>query len=158
MKNAQIITEELISLLRKGNAHVSLDDALQSIPAAKHKERPNGLPYSIWELAEHIRITQWDIVQFCKNPKHQSPKWPKGYWPTKNDPSKEEWEKCLEQIKSDREEMIDLITHSGDNLFVPFTHGTGQSIFREALVLADHNSYHTAEIIVVRRLLGIWKA
>ena len=158
MKKEHVITEELISLLRKGNAHVSLDDALQSIPAAKKKERPNGLPYSIWELADHIRITQWDIVQFCKDPKHQSPDWPEGYWPKKNNPTQKEWDKCLEQIKSDREEMIDLIIHSGDNMFVPFSHGTGQSIFREALVLADHNSYHTAEIILVRRLLGIWKA
>lgn len=158
MKKEHIITEELISLLRKGNAHVSLDDALQSIPTAKNKERPYGLPYSIWELAEHIRITQWDIVQFCKDPKHQSPDWPEGYWPKEKNPTEKEWDKCLEQIKSDREEMIDLITHSGDNLFEPFSHGTGQSIFKEALVLADHNSYHTAEIIVVRRLLGIWKA
>ncbi|MEO6820809.1 MAG: DinB family protein [Ginsengibacter sp.] len=156
MEKKNIITEELISLLRKGNAHVSLDDALQEIPPTNINMRPGELPYSIWELAAHIRITQWDIVQFCKDPKHQSPAWPEGYWPKEKNPTKKEWDKCLEQISIDREEMIGLINNSGDNLFEPFSHGDGQSLFREALVLADHNSYHTAEIIVVRRLLHIW--
>lgn len=157
MKKEHAITEELIKLLGKGNSHTSLDDALKGIPPEKIKERPDGLPYSIWELAEHIRIAQWDIVQFCKDPEHQSPEWPDGYWPKKKSPTEKEWNKCLEQIKSDREEMISLISNSGDNLFEPFSYGTGQSLFREVLVLADHNSYHTAEIVVVRRLLGIWK-
>lgn len=158
MKNEETIKKELTTLLKKGNSHVSLDDALLGIPHEKVAIRPDGLPYSLWELTEHIRISQWDIVQFCKDPKHESPKWPEGYWPKEKHPSEEEWKKCLDKITSDRNEMIDMLNNSGERLFDPIPHGDGQSLFKEALVLADHTSYHTAEIIVVRRLLHIWKS
>lgn len=158
MKKAQVIKNELVTLLRKGNSHASLDDALKGISYHKISLRPDNLPYSIWELADHIRITQWDIVQFSKSAEHESPDWPEGYWPKEKNPTEKEWNDCLEQIKSDREEMIGLISSSGDELFDAFSYGDGQSLYREALVLADHNAYHTAEIIVIRRLLGIWKS
>lgn len=156
MKNNKL-PDELIDLLNKGNAHVSLDEVLEGIPYERITEQSEGLPYSIWSLVEHLRITQWDIVQFCKNPQHQSPGWPDGYWPESKNPSEEDWDNCIKQIKADRREMEGLINKSSEHLMEPFPHGDGQSLFREALVIADHNSYHTGEIIVLRRLMGLWE-
>ena len=158
MKDLKDIIKGLEDLLRKGNAHVSLDDATLNIPFDMLGKVPIGLPYSIWQLAEHIRIAQWDILEFCKNEKHVSPKWPDEYWPKEKAPkTAKNWEKCLHQIHEDRNELIELIKNSEEKLTKPFPYGDGQSLFKEALVVADHNSYHTAEIVVIRRLLRIWK-
>jgi uncharacterized damage-inducible protein DinB len=152
-----IILSNLIQLLNQGNAHVSLDKSLENIPFDLLGKKPSRLPYSIWQIAEHIRITQSDILQFSKSSKYQSPKWPEGYWPSTTKPaSDEEWQNCIQQIKKDRKAFINLLKKS-DDLYKPFPHGDGQTLFREALVLADHNSYHTGEIIVIRRLLNDWK-
>lgn len=154
----QILIENLIDLLKKGNAHVPLDNALNGIEFNLLGERPNNLPYSIWQLAEHIRITQWDLLEFSRDQNHQSPEWPKGYWPLETAPASEEkWNECLKKIKSDRNSFIELLQAVGENLYKPFKHGTGQSLLKEAFVLADHNSYHTGEILVLRRLLHAWK-
>ena len=154
----QILIENLIHLLQKGNAHASLDDALNDLPFDLLGKRPHDLPYSIWQLTEHIRITQWDLLEFSRDQNHQSPKWPEGYWPKDAAPASEEkWTDCLKKIKSDRDSFIGLLENAGQNLYSPFKHGTGQSLLKEALVLADHNSYHTAEIIILRRLLKDWK-
>lgn len=151
------LTEELTLLLRKGNAHLPLKDAVKDVPFEEIDVRPGNLPYSIWELVEHIRITQWDILEFCRNPEHQSPEWPDGYWKTRRNPTVEEWESSLAQIESDREAMIGLLEKSDEKeLLEPFPYGNGQSLFREALVIADHTAYHTGEIIVLRRLLDNW--
>ena len=158
MKDLKDIIKGLEELLRKGNAHVSLDDATQDIPFEMLGKVPENLPYSIWQLTEHIRIAQWDILEFCKNEKHVSPKWPDEYWPKEKAPKTEkDWEKCLRQIHEDRNALIELIKNSEEELTKPFSYGDGQSLFKEALVVADHNSYHTAEIVVIRRLLRIWK-
>lgn len=154
----QILIENLIHLLQKGDSHVSLDDALNDISFNLLGKKPHELPYSIWQLTEHIRITQNDLLEFSRDPNYQSPEWPDGYWPTETEPaSGDEWEDCLKQIKSDRNSFISLLKNAGQSLYSPFKHGTGQSLLKEALVLADHNSYHTAEIIVLRRLLKHWK-
>ncbi len=155
MQNDTLI-KELVDLLAKGNAHASLDDALKDIPFTLLGEKPGNLPYSIWQLAEHIRIAQWDILEFSRNPKHISPKWPDGYWPSAPE-SKVEWEKCIKQIVEDRDEFIELLKNAGNGINTPFEYGDGQSLLKEALVLADHNSYHTGEIIIIRRLLNAWK-
>jgi len=153
-----VVISNLIHLLKKGNAHASLDDALENIPFEILNKKLAGLPYSIWQLAEHIRISQLDILEFSRDPKYQSPKWPDGYWPSSTTiETKEEWQDCINKIKNDRDSFIELIKNSGKDLFKPFTHGDGQTLLREALVLADHNSYHTGEIIVLRRLLNDWK-
>ena len=153
-----VVIQQLADLLNKGNAHVSLDDALKDIPFEMLAKTPVGLPYSIWQLAEHIRISQLDILEFSRDPKYQSPKWPDGYWPSSTTiETKEEWQDCINKIKNDRDSFIELIKNSGKDLYKPFTHGDGQTLLREALVLADHNSYHTGEIIVLRRLLNDWK-
>lgn len=158
LANDKNLIDNLIDLIAKGNAHASLDNALEDMPFSLLGERPNNLPYSIWQLAEHIRIAQWDILEFSKNAKHVSPKWPDEYWPKEIKPQSESaWESCVDAIKAGRKEFINLIENAGDDLYKPFKHGDGQSLLKEALVLADHNSYHTGEIIIIRRLLNAWK-
>jgi hypothetical protein len=151
-----ILIDELIKMLEGGGAHATLKDALEGIPAEMRGVKPHNLPYSIWQLAEHIRIAQWDMLEFSKDGSHQSPKWPDDYWPKESEPADNEtWEKTIEQINSDREKFIELLKTG--NIYAKIPHGDGQSILREALQIADHNSYHTSEIILLRRLLGIWK-
>ena len=153
-----ILVKNLVDLVEKGNAHISLDKALENIPFSLLGERPGNLPYSIWQITEHIRIAQWDILEFSRNSKHVSPKWPEGYWPKAAAPKSEDaWEKCVQQIQADRTSFIELIKNAGDNLYKPFEYGNGQSLLKEALVLGDHNSYHTGEIIIIRRLLNVWE-
>lgn len=152
-----ILIAELIKLLNGGGAHASLDDALDGLPAKLSGVKPDNLPYSIWQLVEHIRIAQWDMLKFSKDEKHESPKWPDEYWVKDVAPNDDdEWIKSLKQIRDDRNEFIDLL-RSGE-IYKAIPHGQGQSILREALQIADHNAYHTAEIIVIRRLLGDWKS
>ena len=156
--HTQTVISNLIDLLNKGNAHVTLDEALKNIPFDLLGKKPAGLPYSIWQITEHIRISQSDILEFSRDPKYQSPEWPEGYWPSSTKPgSEKEWDSCIHQIKNDRESFIELLKNTGQDLYKPYTHGDGQTLLREALVLADHNSYHTGEIIILRRLLDDWK-
>jgi DinB family protein len=153
-----LLISNLTDLLIKGNAHATLDDALKNIPYELLSKTAPGLPYNIWQLSQHIRIAQWDILEFSRNPKHKSPQWPQGYWPSeKIPPSQNAWEKCVNEIKNDRNSFIDLIKSPRESLYARIPSGDGQTLLREALVLADHNSYHTAEIIVLRRLLNDWK-
>lgn len=151
-----ILITELIKLLNGGSAHASLDDALDNLPAKLRGIKLDNLPYSIWQLVEHIRIAQWDMMEFSRDEKHESPQWPEGYWVKDPAPKDDaEWESSLKQIKDERDEFIRLLK-SGD-IYRAIPHGDGQSILREALQIADHNAYHTAEIIVIRRLLVDWK-
>jgi len=151
-----ILINELVKLLEGGGAHATLKDALDGLPANLRGVKPHGLPYSIWQLAEHIRIAQWDMLEFSKDGAHQSPKWPDDYWPKESSPADDEaWSKTIEQLNNDRDEFIELLK-SGD-IYANIPHGDGQSILREALQMADHTSYHTSEIILLRRLLGAWK-
>jgi hypothetical protein len=153
----QLLINELIKLLNGGGAHATLKDALDGLPANLRGVKPNNLPYSIWQLAEHIRIAQWDMLEFSKDGNHQSPNWPDDYWPKESSPADDAaWNKTIEQINADRHEFIALLK-SGD-IYENIPHGDGQSILREALQIADHNAYHTAEIILLRRLLGAWKS
>ena len=155
--NHTALIKNLVELIEKGNAHASLDEALKDIPFSLLGEKPGNLPYSIWQLAEHIRIAQWDILEFSRNAKHVSPKWPDGYWPKKTAPESElSWQKCIDQIQKDRKTFIELVKNACDTLNKIFEYGDGQSLLKEALVLADHNSYHTGEIIIIRRLLKAW--
>ena len=155
--NSQILITEIVQLLNGGTAHAKLDDALKDLPANLRGERPHGLPYSIWQLVEHIRIAQWDMLEFSKDGNHESPKWPDEYWPKETEPANEEaWEASIAQNKKDLNELIELV-RTGD-LYAPIPHGTGQTLLREALQAADHTAYHVAEIIVLRRLLGAWKS
>lgn len=159
---AATYNKELVKTLEQfligGHAHATFDDAVKGLPADLRGVVPEGMPYSIWQLVEHIRITQWDILEFSRNPKHESPAWPEGYWPKEAVPSEAAWKKCLTQIKHDLKEFIDLLKDPDVDLYAPFPHGDGQHLLREAMLIADHTSYHTGEIIVLRRLLGAWKS
>ncbi|WP_407430619.1 DinB family protein [Arcticibacter sp.] len=147
---------ELRTLLNGGGAHVSFKEATSGIPFKMLGEAPHGLPYSIWQLVEHIRIAQWDMLEFSRDAGHTSPEWPKGYWPSESAPSDEPaWLRTLEKIGDDLEAFMTLL--ETEDLYKPFPYGNGQNILREALQIADHNAYHIAEIVMIRRLLGIWK-
>src|ERR1700735_2113832 len=152
------IIKELEAGLQGGNAHASFDDAVKDVHHDLLGNIPAGLAYSIWQLVEHIRITQWDILEFSRNPHHTSPHWPDDYWPQQKAPAKSgDWKKSLDQIAADRKTFIALLHKAGEEIYTPFPHGDGQSLFREALLIVDHTSYHTGEIIVLRRLLKSWK-
>ncbi|WP_159467707.1 DinB family protein [Dyadobacter sp. 3J3] len=154
----KIIVSELITLIQTGNAHVSLDETIANIPTELRTVIPKNLPYSIWQLVEHIRITQWDIVEFCLSPNHESPRWPDEYWPAQTDSVDDKnWAETLDQIEDDRKRFFDLLKNEETDLYSPLPHGDGQNIFREALLIADHTSYHLGEILVLRRLLNCWK-
>lgn len=153
--NHNILVGEIVHLLQGGNAHADIKKALQSLPKELRSAKPEKLPYSIWQLTEHIRIAQWDMLEFCKDGNHQSPKWPEGYWPKETGPESDKaWENSVQQIDKDLNELVSLVK-TGD-LFTKIPHGDGQNILREALQVADHTAYHVAEIIVIRRLLGAW--
>ena len=153
------LVKELTDLILKGNAHAALEDAVADIPLKDLTVVPADLPYNIWQLTEHIRITQWDIVEFCLDPDHKSPKWPDEYWvkPTA-EVTKEQWQESIDQIKADRQRFLDLLQAEDTDLFTPLPQGSGQNILREALLIADHTSYHLGELIVLRRLLHNWKS
>jgi len=152
------LRKQLVDLLTGGNAHLDWKSAFAGIPPKLRGVRPVGLPYSIWELLEHMRIAQWDILEFSRDPKHVSPDWPSGCWPkTPAPPNAAAWNKSLKQFTRELAEMKKLVASPRTNLFAPIPHGTGQTILREALLVADHNAYHLGQVVLVRRLLGAWK-
>jgi len=156
--NDQALRDHLLSLLNGGGAHLSFDAALKGLPAALRGKRPKGASHSIWEIVEHMRIAQWDILEFSRDAKHVSPEWPAGYWPkTQSPPANASWSKTVRSFRADLESMCELVKDSSTDLFAKIPHGTGQTILREALLIADHNAYHLGEILLVRRLLGAWK-
>ena len=153
------VREQVISLLRGGNAHVTFEDAVKRLPARLRGVKPEGAEHTAWELLEHMRIAQWDILEFSRDPKHVSPDWPRGYWPkTAKPPSDAAWKKSIAAIKKDRETMVKLVENPKTDLFKKIPHGTGQNILREALLIADHNAYHLGQFVLLERLLGAWKA
>ncbi|HYL84513.1 MAG TPA: DinB family protein [Candidatus Angelobacter sp.] len=153
----QALREHLVYLLKGGGAHVHFMDALQGFPEAKRGAFVTGLPHTGWQLLEHSRIAQWDILEFSRNPKHVSPGFPEGYWPkTPLPPDDAAWTKSVEAFQRDLQEMIRLVQNAKTNLYAKIPHGEGQTILREVLVLADHNSYHLGQLVDLRRALGAW--
>jgi hypothetical protein len=157
------IREHVVALLTQGNAHVTFDDAVKALAPKFRGVRPQSahgplLPYSAWELLEHIRIAQWDILDFSRNPKYKTMKWPEGYWPKSPEPpTATAWDKSIKEVKSDLKEMVALVNNPKTDLYAEIPWGDGQTILREALLIADHNAYHVGELIAVRRALGAWK-
>ncbi len=157
MQELPVIIKNLKELINGGHAHATFEQAVKELPAELQGRVPEGMPYSIWQLVEHIRITQLDILEFSRDPGYESPKWPEGYWPEERAPENAAaWKESIAQIARDRKAFIELLEAPGADLFTPFPHGTGQNLFREAMLIADHTSYHTGEIIVLRRLMGAW--
>ena len=152
------VREQVINLLRGGQAHVTLDDVVQDFPARLRGIKPSGAPHTAWQLLEHMRIALWDILEFSRNAKHVSPKWPEGYWPkSEKPPSDAAWKKSVSSIKRDLAAMQKLIENPKTDLVAKIPHGAGQNILREALLAADHNAYHIGQLLLLRRLLGAWK-
>lgn len=151
------LREHVARLLDWNDAHVTFDVAVRGLPPEYYGEQPADLPYSPWQLLEHIRITQHDIVEFCRNPDHVSPDWPDGYWPDDAaPPSARDWAESIVQIRADRMAMQELVGNDDLNLLGQIPHGDGQTYFREAVLLADHTAYHVGQLVTVRRLLGAW--
>lgn len=153
-----VVREQLAVALRGGEAHAAWRPILTGIPAALRGKRPRGLVHSPWELLEHLRIAQWDILEFSRDPAHVSPEFPAGYWPAAAAPaSAGAWAKSLRAFAADLDAMIALVQDPALDLTVPFAHGQGQTLMREALLVANHNSYHLGQMIATRRLLGCWR-
>ena len=157
MPNETFLREHLIQLLEGGHAHATFDSAVKGFPVEKIGNRPKGLPYSAWELLEHMRIAQHDILRFSVSAEYQSPKWPEGYWPSATGPEKEsDWSRSVRAIRKDLAEFQALLRDLKQDLYRKFPWGDGQTLLREALLIADHNSYHIGQLVLVRRLLGAW--
>lgn len=152
---------QLLTLLQGGEAHTTFDDAVKDFPADLRGTVPDKLPYSAWQLLEHLRIAQRDILDFSAPPTggYQPLAWPDAYWPESPDPpSSRAWEHSIDAVRKDRESFAALIKRPEADLFRPFRWGNGQNLLREALLIADHTAYHVGELIVLRRLLGIWSS
>jgi hypothetical protein len=159
MKNDKELREHLVYLLQDGGAHANFDAAVKDMPPALRGQKPEGADHTPWELLEHLRITQWDILEFSRNAQHRSPDFPEGYWPKEAvPPSDKAWDKSVATFRAELKAMIDLINAPATDLFAKIPHGDGQTILREALLTADHNSYHIGQLVLVRKLLGGWTA
>jgi hypothetical protein len=152
------VREHLVAMLRGGQAHLVFKDAVAGWPDQLRGVKPPGQPFTAWRLLEHLRITQWDIVEFAKSAAHVSPDFPTGYWPKEDaPPDAGAWDRSIAQIEHDRREMERLVTDPASDLLARIPHGTGQTLLRETLVLANHTSYHLGQLVFLRRLLGAWR-
>ena len=157
----QALRKQLQALLDGGQAHATFDQAVKDFPPKLRGAVPEGLPYSGWQILEHMRLAQKDILEFSDNAdgSYKEKKWPEEYWPKAAEPpSAEAWQKSIAQIREDRNAFETLLKSANDaELIKPFTWGDGQNLLRQALLLADHDAYHLGELVVVRRLVGAWK-
>jgi hypothetical protein len=155
--NDQKLREHVLYLLQGGGAHIDFDAAVAELPPELRGARPPSVPHTPWRLVEHMRIAQWDILEFCRNPQHKSPEFPAGYWPASDvPPSAAAWEESLERFRADQQAIEDLVADVNVDLYAPIPQGDGQTILSEALLVADHNAYHIGQLIIVRRALGDW--
>ena len=151
------LRRHLVELLKGGSAHARFDEVIDGLPAKLRGRKPAGMPHSPWMLLEHLRIAQRDILEFSRNPKHVSPDWPQGYWPgTDVSPGAGAWTSSIRAFSQDLKAMQNLVTNPKTDLYARIPWGDGQTILREALLLADHNAYHQAQLVDLRRLLGAW--
>jgi hypothetical protein len=148
------LRKQLVDAIRGHQAHLEFDAAVKDFPADLRGVKPPGAPHTAWQLLEHIRLAQHDILEFSRNPKHKSPKWPEGYWPsTDAPPSAAAWDKSVAAVRRDGEAFNALVQDPENDLFKPFAHGEGQTLLREALLVASHNSYHLGQFVYLRKML-----
>jgi hypothetical protein len=159
MDDAQkTLRDHVLYVLKGGGAHVSFERALQSLPAKFRGLRPEGTPYTAWMLLEHMRLAQWDILEFSRNKKHVSPGWPEGYWPKSEvPPSAPAWTESLAAFRKDLKAMQALVANPKTDLYARIPWGGGQTILREALLVADHNAYHIGQLVMLRKMVGAWE-
>lgn len=158
MHEEALLRKQLVALLTGSEAHANFDDAVKNLPADLRGKTPQGAEHSPWELLEHLRLAQWDILDFSRNPDYEEKKWPEDYWPKSPAPSTEkDWDESIHAFRKDLKEICDLVEDKSTDLFAKIPHGSGQTILREALLVADHNAYHVGQLVLVRQLLGAWK-
>ncbi|MDQ6832275.1 MAG: DinB family protein [Chloroflexota bacterium] len=157
METDKAFREQLLHLLRGGNAHLSFDEAVADFPPDAINQRPPNVPYTPWHLLEHLRLAQWDILDFIRNPDYQAMKWPDDYWPApdaKADTAA--WEQTISAFRADLKAIEDLVNEPQTELTAAIPHGDGQTILREILLVADHNAYHIGEFAILRQVMGTW--
>jgi hypothetical protein len=148
------LREQLAFHMSGRGAHIDFDAAVDKLPFDMTGKRVPNLTHTTWQLVYHLQIVQWDILEFCRNPSHVSPEYPSGYWPRDLAPtSEEQWLKAIASFQADLKDMIDLVKNPENDLFVPFPHGSGQNLLREAILVIDHNSYHIGQLVDIRMLL-----
>lgn len=158
MNRDRQLRAHVVYLLRGKGAHLDFEKSIAELPADLRGAEPLKMPHSPWQLLEHLRICQWDILEYCRDPNHVSPNFPDGYWPQSADPpSDHAWDECVAAFRSDLQTMIDLVDDPETDLLAQIPHGKqGHTILREALLVADHNAYHLGQMVMVRRALGAW--
>jgi hypothetical protein len=151
------LRQHVFDLLAGGGAHVGFDDVISGFPAKLRGRKPRGMPHTPWMLLEHMRIAQGDILEFSRNPKYVAPRWPEDYWPASEEPpGGAAWIASSKKFRQDLKAMQALVKNPKTDLFAKLPWGEGQTILREALLIADHNAYHLAQLVDARRLLGAW--
>ncbi len=153
-----IIRKQIAQFIEESHAHAGFDAAVDDFPPELRGRKPQGAPHTAWQLLEHMRIAQWDILEFSRDGRHKSPKWPEGYWPeSKSPPSDEAWKDSVRRFRSERRAMQKLVLDQTRDLSAIVPHAQSQTLVREALLLMDHNAYHTGQMVLLRRLLGAWQ-
>ena len=152
------LRQHVLYMLKEGGAHITFEQAIADLPVGLRARKPPKAAHTVWQLVEHMRIAQWDILEFSRNPHHVSPEWPSGYWPPTASPlDQKAWNASVEGFQSDLRAMQKLVADPSSDLFAKIAHGDGQTILREALLVADHNAYHLGQIVQLRRLLDAWR-
>jgi hypothetical protein len=155
----KVVREQLLALLRGGNAHLGVEQAVAEFPPEHINSKPPNVPYTPWHLIEHMRIAQWDILEYIRNPAHVSPDWPEGYWPPPDGQADEaRWEQSINDFRADLEALQDLVADPDSDLFVPIPHAKSCTILHEILLVADHNAYHLGEFAILRQVMDAWPA
>jgi hypothetical protein len=153
----KVLREQLLALLRGRNAHLSFDDAIAGFPIEYINTKPPNVSYTPWHLLEHLRLAQWDILEFVRNPNHVSPEWPKGYWPDPASQTDEAgWQQTIAKFKADMQAIEELVQDPGTDFFGPIPHAPEYTVFREVLLVADHNAYHIGEFAILRQVMETW--
>jgi hypothetical protein len=154
MEQDNDLRQRLDKLLAGKGAHINYDSVVKDFPKKLRCKKPDYIPYSPWQLLEHLRIAQWDILEFSRDLKHVSPPWPEGFWPKNPQPPKDEdWDHSVKQFQKDLKDMRALVADPSTDLHGKIPHGTGQNILREALLVADHNAYHVGQLMMLRKIL-----
>lgn len=153
----QLLREHVVDVLEGGSAHLNFQKAIADLPAGLRGATVKGIPHSPWRLLEHLRLCQWDILEFSRDADHVSPDFPEGYWPEGDaPPDAGAWDASVQAFESDLSAMVELVRDPATDLLAPIPHGDGQTILREALLVADHNAYHLGQLVSLRRCLGAW--
>jgi hypothetical protein len=151
------LRQQLLDTLKGGQAHATFEDAIKDFPVDLRGKKPNASPHTAWQLLEHLRLAQNDILEFCRNPKYVSPKWPEGYWPKESGPPTDTaWDESIARFEKDHKQFQHLISDPANDPLAKLAHGDGQTLLREALLVIDHNAYHIGQIVLLRVQLGAW--